>query len=139
MYALEKCSWTISTSKGRTKHATSIIKAKLSLKLNQNDVKDVGLIKVKAKSYGILVGLAILYPMGFTLDFYEETTTYRPGCQVSNKCKMQLLAHFVRVLISNLVDLYAFSGFVDVNLPWFMEDFDENTFATYFHVKLDAM
>jgi hypothetical protein len=46
----------------------------LSLKLNQKDVEDAGFIKVKAiiteaKSYDVLVGTTMLYPIGFTLDF----------------------------------------------------------------------
>jgi hypothetical protein len=71
---LEKCSWTISTSMGRTEHATVITKGELVLKLNQDDVEDVSFMKVKAivteaKSYDVLVGSMVLYPMGFTLDF----------------------------------------------------------------------
>jgi hypothetical protein len=60
-----------------TKHATGITKAELTLKLNQEDVEnveDAGFMKVKAivteaKSYDVLVGTTVLYPMGFTLDF----------------------------------------------------------------------
>jgi hypothetical protein len=70
----EECSWTISTSMGGTECATGITKAELSLKLNQEEVEDAGFMKVKAivteaKSYDILVGTTVLYPMGFTLDF----------------------------------------------------------------------
>jgi hypothetical protein len=56
---------------GGTKHATSITKAELSLKLNQEDVQDAGFMKVKAivmkaiitkaKSYDVLVGTTVLY------------------------------------------------------------------------------
>jgi hypothetical protein len=34
--------------------------------------------------------------------------------------------------------LYAFSGFVDANSPWFMEDFDDNAFATHSRMEGDA-
>jgi hypothetical protein len=34
--------------------------------------------------------------------------------------------------------LYAFSGFVDADSPWFMEDFDKNAFAIFSHIELDA-
>jgi hypothetical protein len=72
--ALEKCPWTFNTSMGRTEHATNITKIELSLQLNPNNVKDVSFMKVKAiimdsKSYEVLVGSTVLYPMGFTLDF----------------------------------------------------------------------
>jgi hypothetical protein len=49
-----------------------------------------------------------------------------------------LPARFIRVFIDNLADLFAFSGFVDAESPWFMETFDENAFATHFHMQVDA-
>jgi hypothetical protein len=123
---LEKCPWTISTSMGGTEQATALTKGELVLKLNQNDVEDASFMKVKAivteaKSYDVLVGSTVLYPMGFTLDFWKETTSYRPGWQASDGCKTLLPARFIRVLIDNLADLFAFSGFVDAESPWFME------------------
>jgi hypothetical protein len=80
---LEECPWTISTSMGGTERATGITKVELSLKFNQEDVEDAGFMKVKAivteaKSYDVLVGTTVLYPMGFTLDFWEEIASYRP-------------------------------------------------------------
>jgi hypothetical protein len=138
---LEECPWTISTSMGGTERTTGITKAKLSLKLNQEDVEDAGFMKVKAivteaKSYDVLVGTTVLYPMGFTLDFWEEIASYRPGWQAGDGCKAQLPAQFVRVLTGNLADLYAFSGYVDADLSSVREDFDGNAFAT--HVEEEA-
>jgi hypothetical protein len=72
-----------------------------------------------------------LYPIRFTLDFWEETASYRLGWQAGDERKASLPARFIRILTGNLVDLFAFSGFVDVESPWFMETFDENAFATY--------
>jgi hypothetical protein len=94
---LEKCPWTISTSMGGMEHATAITKGELALKINQNDVKDASFMKVKAiiteaKSYNVLVRLTVLYPMGFTLDFWEETTSYKPGWQVGDGRKASLPA-----------------------------------------------
>jgi hypothetical protein len=79
---LEECPWTISTSMGGTERAIGITKAELSLKLNHEDVEDVGFMKVKAivtkaKSYDVLVGMTVLYSMGFTLDFWEEIVSYK--------------------------------------------------------------
>jgi hypothetical protein len=133
---LEECPWTISTSMRGTERATGITKAELSLKLNQEDVEDAGFMKVKAivtkaKSYDVLVGTTVLYPMGFTLDFWEEIASYRLGWQAGDGRKAQLLARFVRILIGNLTDLYAFSGYVDGDLSSFMEDFDGTAFATH--------
>jgi hypothetical protein len=81
---LEKCPWIISTSMGRMEHVMGITKGELFLKLNQGDVEDAGFIKVKAivtkaKSYDILVRSTVLYSMGFILDFWKETTSYRLG------------------------------------------------------------
>jgi hypothetical protein len=69
--------------------------------------------------------------MGFTLDFWEEIASYRPGWQVGDGRKAQLPARFIRVLTGNLADLYAFSGYVDVDLSSFREDFDGTAFATH--------
>jgi hypothetical protein len=60
-HTLEEYPWTISIFMGGTERAIGITKAELSLKLNQEDVKDVGFMKVKAivtevKSYDVLVG-----------------------------------------------------------------------------------
>jgi hypothetical protein len=72
---LVECPWITSTSIGGTECTTGITKVELSLKLNQEDVEDVGSMKVKvivteAKSYDVLVGTIVLYSMGFTLDFW---------------------------------------------------------------------
>jgi hypothetical protein len=133
---LEECPWTISTSMEGTEHATGITKAELSLKLNQEDVEDAGFMKVKAivteaKSYDVLVGTTVLYPMGFILDFWEEIASYRPEWQAGDGRKAQLPTRFVRVLTGNLADLYAFSGYVDVDLNSFRKDFDGTAFATH--------
>jgi hypothetical protein len=132
---LEECPWTISTSMGGTERATGIMKAELSLKLNQEDVEDACLMKMKtivteAKSYDVLVGTTVLYPMEFTLDFWEEIASYRLGWQAGDGRKIQLPAWFVRILTGNLVDLYA-SGYVDADLSLFKEDVDGSAFATH--------
>jgi hypothetical protein len=139
---LEDCPWTISTSMGGTERATGITKAELSLKFNQEDVEDAGFMRVKAivteaKSYDVLIRTTVLYPMGFTLDFWEEIASYRLGWQAGDGRKAQLPARFVRVLIENLADLYAFSSYVDADLSSFREDFDGTTFAT--HVQGEAL
>jgi hypothetical protein len=119
-----------------TEHATDIPKAQLFVKLNQEDVEDAGFMKVKAivteaKSYDVLVGTTVLYPMGFTLDFWEEIANYRPRWQAGDGHKTQLPARFIRVLTRNLADLYAFSGYVDANLSVFKKDFDRRTFVIH--------
>jgi hypothetical protein len=76
--------------------------------------------------------------MGFTLDLWEETASYRPEWQAGDGRMASLPARFIRVLTGNLADLFAFSGLVDAASPWFMETFDENAFATNLHMQVDA-
>jgi hypothetical protein len=95
-------------------------------------------IVTEAKSYDVLIGSTVLYPMGFTLDFWEETASYRPGWQAGNGRKASLPARFIQVLTGNLADLFVFSSLVDAASLWFMETFDENAFATHFHMQVDA-
>jgi hypothetical protein len=95
-------------------------------------------IVTEAKSYDVLVGSTVFYPMGFTLDFWEETASYRPGWQVGDGRKASLSARFIRVLIGNLADLLVFSGLVDAESLWFMETFDEKAFVTHLHMQVDA-
>jgi hypothetical protein len=114
---------------GGTEHATAIMKGELTLKLNQDDVEDASFMKVKAivmeaKSYDVLVGSMVLYPMGFTLDFWEETASYRPWYQVGDGRKVSLPVRFIRVLTGNLANLFTFSSLVDVASLWVMEIFD---------------
>jgi hypothetical protein len=64
--------------------------------------------------------------------------SYRPGWQAGDARKASLPAQFIRVLTDNLADLFAFSGLVDAESPWFMETFDENAFATHLYMQVDA-
>jgi hypothetical protein len=88
-------------------------------------------IVTEANSYNVLVGTTVLYPMVFTLDFWEVIASYRPRWQAGDGRKAQLPTRFVRVLTGNLVDLYAFSGYMDADLNSFREDFDGTTFITH--------
>jgi hypothetical protein len=92
-------------------------------------------IVTEAKSYNVLVGSTVLYSMGFTLDFWEETASYRPGWQAGDGCKASLPARF---MTGNLTDLFASSDFVDAESPWFMETFYENAFAIHLHMQVDV-
>jgi hypothetical protein len=45
------------------------------------DSSRLGMIAIVTaiKSYDVLVRGVVLYPMGFHMDYWTETTTYRPG------------------------------------------------------------
>jgi hypothetical protein len=65
-------------------------------------------MKVKAivtevKSYDVLVESTVLYPMGFILDFWEETASYRPGWQTGDGRKAQLPARLFEFLLDTLL------------------------------------
>jgi hypothetical protein len=49
-----------------------------------------------ATSYDVLVGGVVLYPLGVTFDFWEETTYYHPGWQIRVSHKASLLMRFIR-------------------------------------------
>ncbi len=57
---------------------------RLSMQMKLNHAIDsfrLGVIIVvpTAESYDVLVGGAMLYPMGFQMDYWMETTAYRPS------------------------------------------------------------
>jgi hypothetical protein len=41
----------------------------------------VTVVVTAIKSYDVLVGGAVLYPMGFQMDYWTETTAYQRGWQ----------------------------------------------------------
>ena len=87
--ALEKCPFTINTSMGGSEIATGITTKELLLQIRPNDVMDAGSIKAKAivtkvESYDVLVGATVSYPMGFVIDFWNETTSYKSEWQAGN-------------------------------------------------------
>ena len=98
---LEACPFTINTSMGGSERATGITMKPLMIKIRPNDVMDAAAINTKAivtqaESYDVLVGSTVLYPMGFVLDFWNETASYRPGWQAGDGRQATLPAQFVR-------------------------------------------
>ncbi len=43
----------------------------------------------------MLVGGVVLYPLGITLNFWEEIVYYQLGWQIGNSCKAFLLVIFI--------------------------------------------
>lgn len=81
---LNPCPFIIKTSMRGLKEATKITAQPLLIKLRPNDVMDVPTIKINAvitqgESFEVLVGAIVLYPMDFTLDFWNEMASYRCG------------------------------------------------------------
>jgi hypothetical protein len=48
-----------------------------------------------ATSYDVLVGGVVLYPLGLTIDFWEETTYYCSSWQTAVSHKASLLMRFI--------------------------------------------
>ncbi|CAM6036937.1 unnamed protein product, partial [Sphagnum compactum] len=53
------------------------------------------LLDSAAESYDVLVGGAVLYPMGFQMDYWTEVATYRPGWQSGDGRMSQVLVRFI--------------------------------------------
>ena len=94
---------------GGSKKAIGITIQPLLIKFQPHDVMDSTTIKVKAiatqaESYDVLVDAMVLYPMGFTIDFWNETTAYRPRWQVGNGRQATLPTRFIREVGSHHVE-----------------------------------
>ena len=66
-------------------------------------------IATQAKSYDMLVDAMVLYPIDFTIDFWNEMAFYRPGWQAGNGRQATLPTRFIRKAESHHVE-YAMSG-----------------------------
>ncbi|CAK9271192.1 unnamed protein product [Sphagnum jensenii] len=82
---LELCPFQIQTSLGgATDRSNFMTRERLSVQMKPDHVTDssklgVTTVVIAAESYDVLVGGAVLYPMGFQMDYWTETATYRPG------------------------------------------------------------
>ena len=111
---LEPCPFTINTSMGGLEKATGITIQPLLVRFQPHDVIDSAAIKVKAiatqaESYDVLVGAMVLYPMGFTIEFWNETVSYRPGWQAGDGPQTTLPIRFICKIKSHHVE-YAMAG-----------------------------
>jgi hypothetical protein len=73
---------------------------KLSVQMKPDHATDssrlgVTVIVIAAESYDVLVGGAMLYPMGFQMDYWTKTTTYRPGWQSRDGRMSQVPVRFI--------------------------------------------
>ncbi|OAE22418.1 hypothetical protein AXG93_2381s1140 [Marchantia polymorpha subsp. ruderalis] len=84
-----------------------------------------------AESYDVLVGGAVLYPMGFWMDYWTEIAAYRPGWQSGDGRLSELPVRFIsrdRPLESTSVALTSVVGFIGV-LTW-SDDLLEGNMST---------
>jgi hypothetical protein len=98
---LEPCPFQIQTSLGGASDRSNFMtRERLSVQMKPDHVIDssrLGMIAIviAAESYDVLVGGAVLYPMGFQMDYWIETTTFRPGWQSGDGRMSQVPTRFI--------------------------------------------
>lgn len=117
---LERCPYPIQTSVGGPSPTQHITRRALELHVQKDHPTDASRIQARAivttaESYDVLVGCTILYPMGFILDFWEESVVYRPGWQSGDARLSRLPVRFsgpIGGLTPAALALSAFSGVI---------------------------
>jgi hypothetical protein len=121
---LELCPFQIQTSLGgATDRSNFMTRERLSVQMKPDHVTDSSRLRVTAvvtivESYDVLVGGAVLYPMGFQMDYWTKTTTYRPGWQSGDGRMSQVPMRFISGVrpggspLEVLASIASFSGMV---------------------------
>jgi len=98
---LEPCPFQIQTSLGGASDRSNFMtRERLLVQIKLDHVTDssrlgVTTVVTTAKSYDVLVGGVVLYPMGFQMDYWTETMTYRPNWQSGDGRMSQVPARFI--------------------------------------------
>ncbi|PTQ43569.1 hypothetical protein MARPO_0024s0079, partial [Marchantia polymorpha] len=123
---LEPCPFQIQTSLGGTSDRSyRMTRECISVQLRHGHAEDSSLFGVRAvvtsaESYDVLVGGAVLYPMGFRMDYWTQTAAYRPGWESGDGRMSELPVRFIsrdRPLGSSLAVLASIAGFSGL-LTW---------------------
>ncbi|PTQ33208.1 hypothetical protein MARPO_0091s0058, partial [Marchantia polymorpha] len=123
---LEPCPFQIQTSLGGASDRSHFMtRESIAVQLRHDhphDSSQFGVCDVvtSAESYDVLVGGVVLYPMGFRMDNWTETTAYRPGWQYGDGHLSELPVRFIsrdRPLGSSSAVLASVAGFSGV-LTW---------------------
>lgn len=118
---LEPCIFKIQTSlRGASDRSYFMIKKSVSVQLRHDDARDRSEFRICAlvtsqELYDVLVGGAVLYPMSFQMDYWTETSAYRPGWQLEDGRMSELPG--ARPLGSSPTVLASIAGFSGV-LAW---------------------
>ncbi len=98
---LKPCPFQIQTSLGGANDMSNFMtREKLSMQMRPDHATDssrlgVTVVVTVAKSYDVLVGGVVLYPMGFQMDYRTEITTYRPCWQSGDGRMSQVPVRFI--------------------------------------------
>ncbi|OAE25150.1 hypothetical protein AXG93_3217s1680 [Marchantia polymorpha subsp. ruderalis] len=123
---LEPCLFQIQTSLGGTNDRSYMMsRERISVQVRHDHAQDSSQFGVRAvvtsvESYDVLVGGAVLYPMGFRMDYWIEIAAYRPGWQSGDERMSELPVRFIsrdRSLGSSPAVLASVAGFSGV-LTW---------------------
>ncbi|PTQ40682.1 hypothetical protein MARPO_0038s0037 [Marchantia polymorpha] len=123
---LEPCPFQIQTSLGSTSDRSyRMTRERISVQLRHEHAQDssqfgVRAVVTSAESYDVLVGGAVLYPMGFRMDYWTETAAYRPSWESGDGRMSELPVRFIsqdRPLGSSPAVLASIAGFIGV-LTW---------------------
>ncbi len=82
---LEPCPFQIQTSLGGASDRSHFMtRERLSVKMRPDHATNSSrlgatVVVTAAESYDVLVRSAVLYPMGFRMEYWMEITAYRPG------------------------------------------------------------
>jgi hypothetical protein len=79
---IDPCPYEILTSMGGLKKAQRLTKHEIVIQINDNKLINYTIMWAQVMvthvtPYDVLVGGVVLYPLGFTIDFWEETAYYR--------------------------------------------------------------
>jgi len=121
---LEPCPFHIQTSFARANDRFHFMtRERLSVQMRPNHAtnsSELGVTNVvtTAELYDVLVGGAVLYPMGFQMEYYTKTTTYRPSWQSGDGWMSQVPVRFISGVrlggspLKVLASIVGFSGVV---------------------------
>jgi hypothetical protein len=98
---LDLCPYHILTSMGGSKKRQGLTTKEIVIQGNLNKPTNYTTMQAWAvvthvTSYDVLVEGLVLYPLGITIDFWEETAYYHPGWQTRVNHKASLLVKFIR-------------------------------------------
>ncbi|CAM6104818.1 unnamed protein product [Calypogeia fissa] len=121
---IEPCPFRIQTSLGGASIRPQFMtRERLSVNLFPDHATDSSTMQATAvvtstESYDVLVGCAVLYPMGFQLDYWTETASFRLGWQSGDGRTVQVPVRFIarpstrKAPADTLAAVSAFSGVV---------------------------
>ena len=96
---MDKCPFQIQTSVGGVGSTEWLTRDPLRLKFlpgHQTDESrtSIQVVVIGVDSYDVLVGSAVLYPMGFVLDYWGERVSFQPGWRFGDGRATQLPVSF---------------------------------------------